>query len=158
MSRIRGANALVVATFLVVTAGVLFAACGGASPSPSTATAAPPAATQAPASAPAPESPVAGEPSPAGGEPSPAAGGAEVAVSIAGFAFSPAAVTVTVGGTVTWTHADGAPHTVVADDGAFESARLGQGDTFSNTFLQAGSVPYHCSIHPSMTGTVTVMP
>ena len=30
------------------------------------------------------------------------------------------------------------------------------GQTFSHTFAAAGSVPYHCSIHPFMKGTVTV--
>lgn len=151
MSRIHATNPVAARAVLVLAAGVLVAACGGTSPSPSSAAPAPPVATQAPASTPAPESP-------AGGEPSPAPGGAVVEVSIAGFAFSPAAVTVNVGGTVTWTHADGAPHTVTADGGAFESARMGQGDTFSNTFPAAGSFPYHCAIHPSMTGTVTVTP
>jgi plastocyanin len=36
------------------------------------------------------------------------------------------------------------------------SATLGNGDTYSHTFACLGSYPYHCSIHSSMHGTVTV--
>ncbi len=78
------------------------------------------------------------------------------AVNIVDFAFDPAAVEVPVGATVTWTNGGGAPHTVTADDGAFDSGRMRPGETFSQTFDAAGSVAYHCDIHPQMTGTVTV--
>jgi plastocyanin len=78
------------------------------------------------------------------------------AVNIVDFAFEPAAVEVPVGATVTWTNGGGAPHTVTADDGAFNSGNLDPGATFSQTFDSAGSFPYHCEIHPQMTGTVNV--
>ena len=84
----------------------------------------------------------------------PAAGGS--AVSIANFAFAPASMTVAVGTTVTWTNTDSAGHTVTADDGSFKSDKLGTGTTFSQTFTKAGTFAYHCSIHSSMTGTITV--
>ena len=78
------------------------------------------------------------------------------AISIANFAFAPAAITVSVGGTVTWTNSDSAGHTVTADDGSFKSDTLVSGATFSQTFAKAGTFAYHCSIHSAMTGTVTV--
>ena len=78
------------------------------------------------------------------------------AVSIANFSFKPAVITVSVGTTVTWTNNDSAGHTVTADDGSFTSDTLGSGATFSRTFATAGTFAYHCSIHPSMKGTVTV--
>ena len=84
----------------------------------------------------------------------PAAGGS--AVSIANFAFAPASMTVAVGTTVTWTNTDSAGHTVTADDGSFKSDKLATGATFSQTFTKAGTYAYHCSIHSSMTGTITV--
>jgi plastocyanin len=84
----------------------------------------------------------------------PAAGGS--AVSIANFAFAPASMTVSVGTTVTWTNTDSTNHTVTADDGSFKSDKLGTGTTFSQTFTKAGTFAYHCSIHSSMTGTITV--
>jgi plastocyanin len=87
----------------------------------------------------------------------PAASGATGStVTIADFAFAPAAITVAVGSTVTWTNNDTAGHTVTSDDGTFRSDRLGSGATFSQTFSTAGTFAYHCSIHASMKGTVTV--
>jgi plastocyanin len=77
-------------------------------------------------------------------------------VSIASFSFQPAALTVSVGTTVTWTNNDSANHTVTADDGAFTSGTLGTGGTFSQTFATAGTFAYHCSLHSSMKGTITV--
>ena len=82
------------------------------------------------------------------------AGGAQV--TIQNFAFAPASVTIKVGETVTWTNQDSPNHTVVADNGEFASGSLATGATFSFTFSKAGTYPYHCSIHPSMKGTVVV--
>lgn len=78
------------------------------------------------------------------------------AVSIANFAFSPASVTVKVGQTVTWTNNDSVAHTVTSDDGSFDSGQLSPGATFKHTFDKAGQYSYHCSVHPDMTGSVTV--
>lgn len=75
-------------------------------------------------------------------------------VTIQNFAFNPSSLTVPVGTTVIWTNQDTAPHTITAD--IFKSNTLQPGDSFSHTFNQAGSFSYHCSIHPFMTGTVTV--
>lgn len=77
-------------------------------------------------------------------------------VTIAGNAFSPASITVKVGDSVTWTNNDSLSHTVTADDNSFASSDLANGATFSFTFTKAGTFPYHCSIHPSMTATVVV--
>jgi plastocyanin len=111
---------------------------GGESPSGS------PGATMAPMSM-----------APSSGEPgaSAAAGGS---VAIQDLAFQPNALTVPVGSTVTWTNNDSTQHTVTADDGSFDSGILQQGGTFSQTFATAGTFAYHCTIHDSMTGTITV--
>jgi plastocyanin len=78
-------------------------------------------------------------------------------VNISGLAFAPASVSVNVGDTVTWTNNDaGIPHTVSANNGAFDSGQLSTGQTFSQTFNTAGTVAYHCNVHPQMTGTVVV--
>jgi len=80
-----------------------------------------------------------------------------VAVSIDGFAFSPASVSVSVGDAVNWTNAQpGVVHTVTADDGSFDSGRLSTGQSFAMTFAVAGAVAYHCAIHPTMHGAVVV--
>jgi plastocyanin len=77
--------------------------------------------------------------------------------TIAGFAFHPASVTVTAGDTIAWTNEDPASHTVTADDGSFDTGTLAKGTSGSHTFATAGTFAYHCTIHPTMTGTVTVV-
>jgi plastocyanin len=84
-----------------------------------------------------------------------AAGGGST-VEIKNFMFSPMALTVSVGTTVTWKFDDSTQHTVAANDNSFSSSALGNGQTFTHTFSAAGTVAYHCSIHPFMTGTITV--
>jgi len=78
------------------------------------------------------------------------------AVTIGNFTFKNQALTVKPGTTVTWTNADDIPHTVVSKDGAFKSKVLDTGDKFSFTFAKPGQFGYFCSLHPHMTGSVTV--
>jgi plastocyanin len=81
---------------------------------------------------------------------------ANAEVKIDHFSFGPGTLTVAVGTTVTWTNRDDIPHTVVSSDGVFKSKVLDTGEKFSYTFAQAGTFPYFCSIHPTMTGKVIV--
>ena len=81
---------------------------------------------------------------------------AEHAVLIADSAFSPATVTITVGDTVTWTNADGRPHTVTANDGAFDSGNLDEGQVFAFRFSEPGTYTYHCNYHDQMQATIVV--
>jgi plastocyanin len=78
------------------------------------------------------------------------------AVSIAGYSFGPAKIVVPAGSTVIWTNHDMTDHTVTSDGGRFASSTLAPGARFSHTFRTAGTFAYHCSIHPYMTGTITV--
>ncbi len=84
--------------------------------------------------------------------------GDPVNVAIAGFKFDSRDLVIHAGTTVTWTNKDSAPHTATADDGAFDSGRLGKGGSFSFTFNEAGTYAYHCDFHSSMTATITVVP
>jgi plastocyanin len=77
-------------------------------------------------------------------------------VSIQDFFFSPADVTVEPGTTVTWVNEGTVPHTVTSDDGQFDSGVLMPGDSYTVMFKGQGTITYHCAIHPSMTGSVTV--
>ncbi len=86
----------------------------------------------------------------------PAATAGPVAVHISNFTFGPKMVTVKVGQTITWTNDDDIPHTVVATDKSFRSKVLDTGQSFSFTFTKPGQVAYFCSLHPMMTGKVTV--
>lgn len=85
------------------------------------------------------------------------AGGAN-AVSIVDFAFNPGTLSVPAGTQVTWTNTSDTAHTVTADDGSFDSGTVSPNATFSHTFASAGTFTYHCSIHTSMTATITVSP
>ena len=80
---------------------------------------------------------------------------ATTAVSVADNNFSPAAITVARGATVTWTWTGRNPHTVTFDDGT-TSAQQTTG-TYQRAFAAAGTYPYHCVVHGTlMSGTVTV--
>jgi plastocyanin len=77
------------------------------------------------------------------------------AVTIDNLAFTPAALNLKTGQQVTWTNKQDIAHTVTADGGAFDH-QMPPGATFSFTFDKAGSFPYHCTIHRSMTATIQV--
>ncbi len=82
--------------------------------------------------------------------------GEAVVVEIKDFKFLPETLEVAVGTEVTWSNSDIVLHTVVADDGSFESDNIVRGDTFSFTFESAGSFPYICGVHTSMKGEIVV--
>ena len=84
-------------------------------------------------------------------------GPAVKAVAISDYSFKPATITVAAGTRVVWTNKDDDPHTVTADDGAFDSKGLGQGDAYARVFSKPGRFPYHCSAHPFMKGVVVVI-
>jgi len=81
---------------------------------------------------------------------------AAASVTIGNFTLNSPTLTVKPGTTVTWTNADDIPHTVLSKDGVFKSKVLDTGDRFSFTFAKAGQFGYYCSLHPHMTGIVTV--
>lgn len=78
------------------------------------------------------------------------------AVLIKNFMFSPMALTIKAGSTVTWKNLDGEPHTVVNDAGIFRSAALDQNDTYQYKFDKPGVYNVFCGIHPNMKETITV--
>jgi plastocyanin len=84
----------------------------------------------------------------------------EYFVSIPGFEFSPANLTINEGDVVTWTNDHTINHTTTSADGGVEwdSGTLAPGESFSHTFTTSGSYDYLCTIHPSMTGNITVDP
>lgn len=77
-------------------------------------------------------------------------------VNIMSFAFTPSSLSVRAGTRVTFTNRDAVTHTVTANGGLFNSGDLAPGRSFAFTFMGRGSFAYHCRIHPSMTGTITV--
>ena len=68
-------------------------------------------------------------------------------------AYTPSAVTIAAGERVTFNGAF-ANHPLVWDDGTFPTQSSGTSSTF--TFAQPGTFRFHCQIHDSMVGSVTV--
>jgi plastocyanin len=81
---------------------------------------------------------------------------ATVQVRIIATGFTPKTVTIDQGDTVKWTNDDKINHQLVANNGAFASAIIRPGQTYSFTFNTAGKVNYHDALHPTLTGTITV--
>ncbi len=88
------------------------------------------------------------------GAPAAAAAPASAGVAISGYAFVPTELTISKGGTVTWTNNDNPAHTVSFSDG--DSGAIRHGATYSRTFDKPGTYEYHCSIHPGMSGKIVV--
>jgi plastocyanin len=81
---------------------------------------------------------------------------ASAGVAAPGFAFNPSAVDVQAGATVTWTFASITHNVTFTTGGAPTNIPDSQNGSVGRTFPTNGSFNYHCTIHPQMTGTVTV--
>ena len=97
---------------------------------------------------------LAGEPNSAAAD----AGTAKNRVEIKDFMFQPATLTVPAGTRVTFVNRDEEPHTVASRDGKFAKSRaLDTDGEFSLTLTAPGEYAYFCTVHPHMTGKVTVV-
>jgi plastocyanin len=81
---------------------------------------------------------------------------ATVNAAMDGRAFVPASITAKVGDVIAFTNKDGVPHTATLDDGSCTTDRLGKDKTGALTFSAAGTYPFHCQVHPDMTGTFEI--
>jgi len=95
--------------------------------------------------------------------PPPATGGASSTVTIpmgaevlGNRAFTPDNLEIAVGTTVTWMNTDSVAHTSTSNASGWDSGIISPGRQFSFTYPTSGTFPYHCAIHPGMTGTVVV--
>jgi plastocyanin len=87
---------------------------------------------------------------------------------IAAFSPNPLTVSLAGDGVVSWYNDDQEPaggqyggsngtiHNIASDDPSFVSGNIVPGGRFQHTFQVAGSYGYHCNIHPTMRGTITV--
>jgi plastocyanin len=79
------------------------------------------------------------------------------AVEIHNFTFTPQALTVKAGTTVTWTNKDDIPHGVAWVNNIFtRSKAMDTDDSSSFTFATPGTYAYFCYVHPYMKGTIVV--
>jgi plastocyanin len=79
-------------------------------------------------------------------------------IAIAGMAFNPANLEVTVGQYVRWINFDDIAHTTTAASGYWDSGNMDPGDVFILRADSAGMFDYICTHHPEMTGMLTVDP
>lgn len=96
-------------------------------------------------------------------------------IEVVNIAYAPETVEVAVGTEVTWTNQDeSVRHTVTSGtpgdngvpgvsegepskpDGTFDGDLPDASATFVFTFEEAGTFPYFCAVHPSMTGEIVV--
>jgi plastocyanin len=77
-------------------------------------------------------------------------------VTIKGFKFSPAKLTIKAGDKVIFVNADGAAHTATADNRSFNTGNLKKGQQAAVTFEKTGKFGYFCALHPAMKGSITV--
>jgi plastocyanin len=77
-------------------------------------------------------------------------------VTMSNFAFTPATANIAPGCSVRWTNTVSTKHTTTSDSALWDSGQMSQGATFTRIFPSAGSFPYRCTNHASMTGTVVV--
>ena len=145
---------------LTLFAGLALAACGGAPSTTSTATLATATSTAAGTPTPGGTTSATTGPTTGGGGGQGTAeniscndgeGGSEV--SIVDFGFEPASIAADAG-VVLFTNTGAQRHTVSFDNGK-ECGSLVTDDLLHVQFLAPGTYPYHCSIHPSMKGTIT---
>ena len=86
----------------------------------------------------------------------------------AAFSPNPKTISLADGGEVRWVNADGgstygggAPtaHQIMSDDAAFDTSEpFTPGQSYTIVLGLPGTYHYHCAIHPTMVGTITVTP
>lgn len=81
---------------------------------------------------------------------------ATMTVVIKNYKFMPSTFTVKTGTTINVHNEDSVTHTFTADNKSFDSGDIPAGGTKTVTPSKAGSIGFMCTIHPFMTGTVTV--
>ncbi len=86
------------------------------------------------------------------------AGAATTTVTVADFSFSPATAAVSMGTTVEWTNDGPSIHTSTQNSplSKWNTGNIASGASQSVEIDWAGTYPYHCNIHPTMTGRIRV--
>ena len=71
--------------------------------------------------------------------------------------YSPNPANVKVGQTVTWHNVEGTTHTATQNGGGFDTGNIANGASSAPIpITTTGDLGYHCTIHPSMVGTLHV--
>jgi plastocyanin len=96
-----------------------------------------------------------GTPSPS---PTPSPTPAGVTVNIVGSsgsqAFNPNPASAGSVMTVAWKNSNGTVHRIVANDNSFDTGNIATNATSATITVPAAGVNYHCTIHPTMVGSI----
>ncbi len=82
----------------------------------------------------------------------------EAKVAIDNFTFTPPAMTIRAGKSVTFVNHDDVPHSIVLTNGKDRSGALDTNDSFALRFDTPGEFAYFCGLHPQMQGKIVVTP
>ena len=77
-------------------------------------------------------------------------------ITIENFAYAPGNLQLPVGGKVTWTNRDSAPHSATDSGGTWDTGVLAKGGSKTVTFGTRGTFDYYCSVYPSMKARLVV--
>lgn len=91
-----------------------------------------------------------------GREARPAETGDVVEIEISDLEFGTPELRIAPGTTVRWINEDPVAHNTTSDEGLWSSPLIGPSETWSRTFEEPGTYPYHCTPHPFMKGTIIV--
>ena len=71
--------------------------------------------------------------------------------------FSPNPASVNQGASVIWHNSDSTTHHIVLDDGSLDTGDIAPGASSPAKSLNVSGGQYHCTIHPTMVGSINVM-
>ena len=78
-------------------------------------------------------------------------------ISIVDFAYEPPISRQEIDGPIIWTNTGTVTHTVTFDNETIDSGPIAPSQTFSATLQTVGIYTYHCSIHPTMIGSINAV-
>src|SRR5713101_9253565 len=70
--------------------------------------------------------------------------------------FSPNPSSVSQGAMVTWHNSDSTTHHIVLNDGSLDTGDIAPGASSPAKQLNVNGANYHCTIHPTMVGSINV--
>jgi plastocyanin len=80
-----------------------------------------------------------------------------VVIRMVDIKFDPEDATADAGQEVCWVNDETIDHNAVDEEtGKFRSELFGKDETFTTTIDEPGTIEYVCTVHPGMTGTLTV--
>jgi plastocyanin len=69
--------------------------------------------------------------------------------------FSPNPASAAEGMLLVWRNTDGLVHRIVLNDGSLDTGNVAPGASSAPMRLEADGANYHCTIHPTMVGSIT---